>query len=483
MRDFTASFRSRQGARIRSAANDIKRNAEALASELGEDFATIDAVFAGDATSEVIERVIRRMACLYPLSRLDLEVKRDDTDDGAVIWQPDQAQASSRVFSRQDRSGEVTPYYEYRDVAMSTVGPYRPEWIKNLRVVSSDDPADPDVAYNNGHLLHQITFFVGPVNFYWKIGNQSNLAKMSTGDSNYITPFVPHSFASRDANQKAYIIAVTFAGKLENIQQELAVLDPEGVEAQLLDLSDQRRAFSSILGRELANRMLEPEQMGAQTGIEAGRLKYFLDASAFPSMEELTSLSDKLGTSARNLLPPAVVDPREVAVKYGDKELWRYFPSAECPSYQVADLAGSTKIPYTHGLAVRVLAPFSVAEEPSLDLTAPAHEFAYNYGEEPAILLWQSRAGLKKAVIEPGASYYLKPAIPHALCTLSQSRPSDLVMVRVGGGLHGDAYLELSSLPRESIHRVMKETRQWYDPKPAGAESSGDGSKRAPGPQ
>ena len=49
-----------------------------------------------------------------------------------------------------------------------------------------------------------------------------------------------------------------------------------------MDLSDQRRAFSSILGRELANRMLEPEQMGAQTGIEAGRLRDFLDASAFP---------------------------------------------------------------------------------------------------------------------------------------------------------------------------------------------------------
>ncbi|MQF67167.1 hypothetical protein FIM07_01825 [SAR202 cluster bacterium AD-802-F09_MRT_200m] len=79
---------------------------------------------------------------------------------------------------------------------------------------------------------------------------------MSTGDSNYITPFVPHSYTSRDASREAYIIAVTFQGKLENIQQELALLDPEWVKQGMLDLSDRRRAFGGILRRQIATNML-----------------------------------------------------------------------------------------------------------------------------------------------------------------------------------------------------------------------------------
>ena len=34
---------------------------------------------------------------------------------------------------------------------------------------------------------------------------------MNTGDSNYIPPFIPHSFASRNKNKLGLIIAVTFA--------------------------------------------------------------------------------------------------------------------------------------------------------------------------------------------------------------------------------------------------------------------------------
>ncbi len=67
---------------------------------------------------------------------------------------------SSRIFTRRNKSGERTPYYEYRDSAMSKTSPFKPEWIKELRVVKDSDPENPDVAYNNGHFLHQLTFFI-----------------------------------------------------------------------------------------------------------------------------------------------------------------------------------------------------------------------------------------------------------------------------------------------------------------------------------
>lgn len=466
MRDGTADIWSRQGAKIRATANDIKRNAEALAIELSEDKKTIDDVLAGSAPVEVFDRVIRRMVEIYPISRLDLEVKRDDTDDGLVVWPAERALASSRVFDRADASGQLTPFYEYRDVAMSAVGPYRPEWIKTLRIVISDDPEDPDVAYNNGHLMHQMTFFVGPVNFYWKVGNQAHLAKMDTGDSNYITPFVPHSYTSRDANREAYIVAVTFRGKLDHIQQELAVLDPERVEQEMLDLSDRKRACGGILRRELSVSMLGQEHLSEGAEIAPARLETFLSGEDFPTMQELARLSSTLGVNLRDLLPPENIEPGQVVVKHGSTGKSRHYPSEECPSYRVVDLAGSHKVPFAKGMAVRVLGAVAQSEEPSLDLVAPAHEFAYNYGTEAALLQWQGGAGIKESVIQSGGSYYIKPGVPHSLRNIDPSRQSDIVIVRVGASFHGDAHLELSNMPREALHRVFSETRQWYDPRP-----------------
>ena len=45
----------------------------------------------------------------------------------------------------------------------------------------------------------------------------------------------------------------------------------------------------------------------------------------------------------------------------------------------------------------------------------------------------------------------------------SRRTPADVVVMRVGGALYGDAHLELSSYPREAVGRVLRETQQWYD--------------------
>ena len=71
-----------------------------------------------------------------------------------------------------------------------------------------------------------------------------------------------------------------------------------------------------------------------------------------------------------------------------------------------------------------------------------------------------------KAVTKPGGSYYMKPGVPHSLRDIDPSRQSEIVIVRVGASFHGDAHLELSNIPREGLHRVFGETRQWYDPRP-----------------
>jgi hypothetical protein len=44
------------------------------------------------------------------------------------------------------------PYHEYRDTAMSRLASYRPGRIKKLGVVGDDDPGNPAVIWNSGHL-------------------------------------------------------------------------------------------------------------------------------------------------------------------------------------------------------------------------------------------------------------------------------------------------------------------------------------------
>ena len=69
------------------------------------------------------------------------------------------------------------PYYLYKDTVMSKVSTFRPEWIQQLKVVKNSNPNNSDVRFNNGHFLHQFTYFIGPVNFYYKIKNKKELQK------------------------------------------------------------------------------------------------------------------------------------------------------------------------------------------------------------------------------------------------------------------------------------------------------------------
>ncbi|MGY9107895.1 MAG: hypothetical protein ACKVG0_15470, partial [Alphaproteobacteria bacterium] len=214
------NYLKRLGARILSEANDLKRTPEAMASELGLGADAVLSVMRGESSLEDARSLAQRIADTYPVTLSKLWVEHDDTDDGVRVSRAADAKASSRIFDRSDRSGAKKPYYEYRDTAMSRNGPFKPEWIKELRLVTGVDPDNPDVVYNNGHLLHQVTFFIGPVNFYWQTNGKRHCAELNTGDSNFITPFVPHSFTSRDPDQPGLIVAITYSAQVHRSLDE-----------------------------------------------------------------------------------------------------------------------------------------------------------------------------------------------------------------------------------------------------------------------
>ena len=126
---------------------------------------------------------------------------------------------SSRVFSRKKQEWKFNnPYYEYRDTAKSNLSHFYPEWISQIRYVKDSDPNNSDVVFNNGHFLHQLNLFVGPVNYYYYEIKGKYCIEMNTGDTSYISPFVKHSFTNRDQTKLAYIVAVTTGSGLKRNQ-------------------------------------------------------------------------------------------------------------------------------------------------------------------------------------------------------------------------------------------------------------------------
>ena len=217
------------GSRIRSELNDLKRTPESASFELNFEISELNKILDGTSSKKEINALLNKMGDFYPIDISDLYILEDDCSNGIKIMTGKDSIKTSRIFNRKNSIDEMLPYYEYRDSAMSKLGPFKPEWIKELRNVDDSDPRNPEIAYNNGHFLHQLTFFIGPVNFYWKEGENYYCEEMNTGDSNYITPFYPHSFANRDNSKEAIIIAVTFGGEVRRAQKEMYWLGDERV--------------------------------------------------------------------------------------------------------------------------------------------------------------------------------------------------------------------------------------------------------------
>ena len=171
--------------------NDIKRRPEDASDELQVPLEEIYAIIEGKEplSPELISKAIK----IWPVNARDFYIVQDDCPLGVKIMRAEESEKSSRIMKRAGK-----PYYEYRDTVMSSVAPFRPEWILELCNVDDNDPSNTNVQWNNGHFMHQFTYFIGEVNFYYiDSEGDKKVAVMNTGDSMYITPFTPHTFTTR----------------------------------------------------------------------------------------------------------------------------------------------------------------------------------------------------------------------------------------------------------------------------------------------
>jgi len=216
------------GSILRGLLNGVKQTANSFAKVHNLDAAYLEKVMKGEQmlTQEIIDAVenhtpLNARRLFNPEDRDKFPIQ-DDTEDGVIIFTAKQRESTIRTFERGP-GGQKAPFYDYADTAMSKTSSFRPEWIVERYFHSGEDPDTPDWAFNKGHFEYQMTYFIGPVNFHWidKDGKK-HVRKMNTGDTNYITPFVPHTFTTRKEGE-GLILAVTYGGSVasEDFQTEI----------------------------------------------------------------------------------------------------------------------------------------------------------------------------------------------------------------------------------------------------------------------
>jgi methylphosphonate synthase len=334
---------------------------------------------------------------------------------------------------------------------MSRNAPFKPEWIRMLRAVEDADPNNPDIAFNRGHFLHQFTYFVGRVNFYWEESGKRHCAEMRTGDSCFIPPFIPHSFTAVDLNQPGLIIAVTYAGEVRRAVGDISRL-PQG--AMTGDAA--RTGYGRILKRLMDAESLtvgDLRQILIRHGVTFERASELAAGDAVPSAVEADQLARVLRIRPADLCAVEDDPAGGVSILRREDAPMRPYPDNNRPSYEIQDLVRPASQPDLKAFEMRV------ASAPEGRICHHLHEYVYVLEGAPVVARWGA-ANSNFDELKAGDSVYFSPMIPHSFhCENGQGR---LVVVRVPGRLSHAVMNEYARLQPEIRERISAETRTWF---------------------
>ena len=392
------------------------------------------------------------MCATYPISFSALWQEKDDTADGVIVMRAASSRLTSRTFERPNRLGNSAPYYEYRDTAMCRTAPFKPEWIAPLRVVSNDDPNNSDVIYNNGHLLHQQTFFVGPVNFYWIVRGVKYCREMNTGDSNIISPYVPHSFSIRRNSEPGYIVAVTYGAQVRRALDECTRMPASILDSLAGDLRDPR-IFHVRLRRMMAEESITEEEVVFRlldSGLSLSRIEGIF-AGERPTQNELLALSRILRIRTKDISIEPIDEQRIVDLRHRTEP--RHFPSRRDSHYELRSLARLVNQPQVKGFE------FTVLTREGSWLQHSLHQYVYNFGDTTVRLCWNDEYHTE---LYPGDSAYCRPMTRHKFSATSGQSFPRLFVVRVPGFLTSEALDEYATFDPDRRSRTVLERSTWF---------------------
>lgn len=429
--------------------NDIKRTTVEAAEELEISKEEIENIINGKI--KLSSKIISKATEIWPVNARDFYIMHDDCPNGLKMMRSEDSIKSSRVMHRSGK-----PYYEYRDTAMSSVGPFRPEWIEMLCVADDNEPSSRQVQWNNGHFMHQFTYFLGDVNFYYIGENgEKKVGVMNIGDSNYITPFTPHSFATRkDAKKNGMILALTYGNNLSgDSQHELSSMGKKLGKEFALDFSSKENASASLIKFHRNNSSLTLHELSKRTNMDIEKLKDF-ENGKIPTYSEYTILAEHFNVNIRDLFSYDKISNKVIVRFHKNTKKW-FYPE-DTKNYELVELANANSLPYSKALEVNVLSE----NDKTLDLKVGLHQYGYNIGNTDVSISYESDDGLKDDIIKPGDSFYLKPFVEHNF-----RGKGKLLILRISGKIIGEPQRELSLIGKKNMQRVINESIQWFDVK------------------
>ena len=424
--------------------NDIKRRPEDAASELGISQEIINNYLSGKIA--IPFNIISKAVEIWSINYSEFFDIKDDTTNGYKIMTKKQSDSTKRLMNRSGK-----PYYLYKDTAYSRLSPFKPEWIEELLVVTDNDPNNVDVIFNNGHFLHQFTYFIGEVNFYYILDGVKKVAIMNTGDSMYISPYIPHSFATRKNknNKNGLILALTYADKMDyGCIDELSAIGKELGVNYKLNLDDKLEAFKSNLNYYLKVSSINLKELSLR--LKDDQIEKVFDLNQMPSYEKISEIAESLNIFIRDLLP-IYNDYQVRIIKYQNCKKWNY-PSTTNIKYSFVELAGVKKLPISRALELTIVSDNIVKES---ILVTPLHQYIYNIGNtECSVNINDKNIDFKK-----DESIYLKPNIKHSFNGVG----SKLLILRTGGKISGDAMYHFSMINKNELARTIEDNKPWFN--------------------
>ena len=427
--------------KFRKILNDLKRRPEDAAKDLKISLKKINNILSNK--SKLDFKTISQAVKIWPVNYGDFFSFYDDAKSGFKIMRSNESEKSKRIMKRGGK-----PYYLYKDTIMSKLSPFRPELITELAIVNNNKPNNSNVKYNNGHFLHQFTYFIGPVNFYYIENNKKKVAKMNTGDSMYISPYVCHSFTTRK-NKKGIlgkILALTYTDKLDNeTLNELTALGFNIAKKYRINLKNKHNSFWSNLENFFKNSSLSLKEFKRQTSLDLDKMK---KKRKIPSDKIIKKLSVFLNINYREFFPPN--NTVEVKVqKYSKSKKW-YYPSINKKDYSFKELTNIPQLPYSRGYELTLLND----KKHKSYLDVPSHQYIYNLGPSKVNFIINS----KKGILNPLDSLYIKPNNKHLFY-----KKGKLLVLRLGGKISGDSLYQLSMISENNLKKTINDNRPWFN--------------------
>lgn len=444
------------GVLVRTALNDIKRQVISVARETGLSEKNINRLIDGKEYDEAsIDATVRLLHKHYPVPKRHFMLDEDTSECGAWFMTREESEASARTMKRTNVRGEEYAYYNYMDTATSSISPFKPELIYQLVEVGDDDPMNPLVVMNKGHLLGQLTFFLGPVNFYYTVRGVRKCRAMNTGESCLITPFVPHSFTSRDLSAPvSAIVAVTFSGHVREALSQLVHLDM----AKICDCAGDARDAVGVRQR-LVERFLELRGVDKAGVIESLAARHVESATSEAMLcgevvdaESTAELASVLDVHASDLEACFLPEDEEVVfsgLAYS-LDLWKQRESGKqaFASAKHMSLCGGYDW---------------VIEGKQCEAPSQFFIFMFNYGDVPVTIGWAGKdAGVEHTrVLMPFGSATFKPCMQLQF-SVEANKKGFLAVFKVSGCVNVGVLQEISLFAQDGVRQMTSTKSPWF---------------------